>query len=270
MLRLKTNLELSLFVHLLRFICRLTVFILCLILVLPLVVLGIIVAKISGSPQLNQWILVHWSRLVLHVCGIRLLINGQLPKHPIFIVANHVSWLDIPIIHSLTLAGFVGKHEIKYWPILGWLAMLGDTVFIQRGNQNSRKLVILNLIKRLEQGRSVAVFPEGRVTDGSHLGRFHRQLLHAATQTQTPVVPLAIKFIKQDGSRNKDVCFINNEWFIVHVWRILTLPSSQVEIHCGPALLDPSGSARAVATQAHLFVENKLLENDYLPTQNSP
>ena len=252
--------------HLLRFICRLTLFLLCLLLVLPLVGLGLIVAKALRLPRLNQWIVVSWSRLVLHVCGLSVKVFGQLPKHPVFILANHVSWLDIPVIHSLTLAGFVGKHEIKYWPILGWIAMLGDTVFLQRGNQNSRQLVIQALVKRLKQGRSVAVFPEGRVTDGSHLGRFHRQLVHAAIITDTPVVPIAIKFIKQDGTRNADVCFINNEWFIIHVWRILTLPSSHVEIHCGHGITDDSGSARNVTMKAHHFVEQKLSENDYLPT----
>lgn len=239
------------------------------LLALPLVVLGIIVAKLCGLPKFNQWVLKAWSRLVLHVCGLSVSVHGQLPDHPAFILANHVSWLDIPVIHSLTLAGFVGKHEIKYWPILGWLAMLGDTVFLQRGNQNSRQQVIQALVKRLKQKRSVAVFPEGRVTDGSHLGRFHRQLVHAAIMTNTPVVPIAIKFIRKNGSRNADVCFKNNEWFIVHVWRILSLPSSHVEIHCGNGLTDDKGSARSVTMQAHQFVEQKLSENDYLPTKHS-
>lgn len=233
---------------------------------LPWVVLGILFAKLLGWPSLNEWLLCHWSRLLLGICGLSVEIKGSMPDHPVFIVANHVSWLDIPIIHSLTQTGFVGKSEIKYWPILGWLAMLGDTVFIQRGNQNSRKAVIASLVKRLKQNRSVAVFPEGRVTDGSTLGRFHRQLLKAAAQTQTPVVPIAIKFLKQDGSRNDQMRFIDNEWFLIHVCRILALPSSTVEIHCGNGLVHPDGNTRIVAEAARSFVADKLKENGYLPT----
>lgn len=225
---------------------------------------GIIISKIFHVPKFNQWILQNWSRLLLHVCGLTVSTYGDLPSQPTFILANHVSWLDIPVVHSLILAGFVGKHEIKYWPILGWLAMLGDTIFLKRGNQNSRQLVIQTLIKHLKKGRSVAVFPEGRVTDGTHLGRFHRQLVHAAVLTNTPITPVAIKFLTQSRTRNADVCFKNNEWFILHVWRILSLPSSFVEIHCGPQLT--GDSARSLTMQAHQFVENKLLENDYLPT----
>ena len=260
---------LNLIITLLRFTCRVVAFLLSFFLVLPFVVVSILLAKILGLKGLNQWVLKMWSRLLLGVCGLSVNIYGSLPKHPVFIVANHVSWLDIPIIHSLALAGFVGKSEIKYWPILGWLAMLGDTVFIQRGNQNSRKLVINSLIKRLKQGRSVAVFPEGKVTDGGHLGRFHRPLLQAAVETKTPVVPIAIKFINQSGKRHADVAFINDEWFIVHVCRILTLPSCAVEIHCGEGLVDGEDNLRLLTMQARDFVEQKLSENDYLSAQHT-
>ncbi len=249
----------------LRFICRLIVFVMALILVLPWVVVGILLAKICHWRSLNEWLLTRWSRLLLGIFGLSISIHGRLPDHPVFIVANHVSWLDIPVIHSFTQAGFVGKKEIKYWPILGWLAMLGDTIFIQRGNQNSRKQVLESLKKRLSQGRSVAVFPEGRVTDGSQLGRFHRQLLKAAADTGTPVVPIAIKFITAEGTRNDQIGFINNEWFIVHVCRLLTLPSSHVEIHCGHGLSCEVGNTRLTTAQAREFVAHKLTENDYLP-----
>ncbi len=222
-------------------------------------------AKLLKLKRLNEWLLVHWSRLLLGVCGLSINIHGTLPEHPIFIVANHVSWLDIPVIHSLTLAGFVGKSEIKYWPLLGWLAMLGDTIFIERGNHNSRKMVIASLIKRLQCNRSVAVFPEGRVTDGSDLGRFHRQLLRAAAETQTPVVPIAIKFTNKQGVRNGQMGFIDNEWFITHVCRLLTLPSSRVDIYCGDGILDRDGNIRSVTAQARHFIAQKLSEDDYLP-----
>lgn len=243
---------------------RLLTFLFALLGVLPLVVFGIIIAKIFRWRQFNQWLVTFWSRFLCHIIGLEIKIYGQKPTSPVMIVANHVSWLDIPIIHSFILAGFVAKKEIKYWPILGWLAMAGDSVFHQRGSNTSRKSVLQQLKKRLQNGRSVVIFPEGTVTDGSYLRPFHRQLIHAAVVSQTPVVPVAIKFLNGDGKRNKNVIFIDDETFMRHVFRILKLPQTTVEIHCGPALIDYAAGTRAMTAMAHHYIEQTLYKNDYI------
>ncbi|MCB1582896.1 MAG: 1-acyl-sn-glycerol-3-phosphate acyltransferase [Xanthomonadales bacterium] len=255
-------------IHIIRFTLRLSAFILALVFVLPFVILGILLAKLFSNQRSNEFFLVYWSRLLCFICGLKVYIHGPKPESPVFLVANHVSWLDIPIIHSLMLAGFVAKSEIKYWPIVGWITMAGDTLFLKRGNAESRKGVLNQIKKRLLNGRSVAVFPEGTVTDGSHLRTFHRQLIHAAIETRTPVLPVAIKFLNVDGTRNDQVGFLNNEMFITHVWRILTLPNSTVEIHCGDLVTDYDAGARAVTLQARAFIEQELLNNDYMSAKH--
>lgn len=251
-----------------RFVGRLLVFLVLLLLVLPLVVLGILLSKLLRLSVVNRYIMNAWGMLFCRCCGLKIKVFGELPKYPSFIVANHVSWLDIPIIHSITLAGFVAKNEIKYWPILGWLAVVGDSLFLQRGSQDSRRKVIEKIKQRLQQQRSVAVFPEGTVTDGSYLRRFHHQLFLAAVEAEVSVTPVAIKFLDAHGKRNANVGFIDNEWFVVHVWRIFSLPASSVEIHCGSALKAAELGQRAVTAQAENYVLNKLLENDYIASQN--
>ncbi len=255
-------------VHITRFLLRISAFLLALVFVLPFVIFGILLAKLLGNRDTNEFILVYWSRLLCFICGLKVYVHGQKPESPVFLVANHVSWLDIPIIHSLMLAGFVAKSEIKYWPILGWITMVGDTLFLKRGNAKSRKGVITQIKKRLINKRSVAVFPEGTVTDGSYLRTFHRQLIHAAIETKTPILPVAIKFLNFDGTRNDKVGFLNNEFFITHVWRILSLPNSTVEIHCGDLVTDFELGARTVTLQARAYVEQELLRNDYMSAPN--
>ncbi len=232
--------------------------------VLPFVIFGILLAKIFRNRDTNEFLLVYWSRLLCFICGLKVYVHGHKPKSPVLLVANHVSWLDIPIIHSLMLAGFVAKSEIKYWPILGWITMVGDTLFLKRGSAKSRKGVINQIKKRLNDGRSVAVFPEGTVTDGSYLRTFHRQLIHAAVETKTPILPVAIKFLKADGTRNDQVGFLNDEFFLAHVWRVLSLPNSTVEIHCGAVVTDFDLGARQVTLQARAYVEQELKNNDYM------
>lgn len=243
-------------------------FILAFVFVLPFVIFGILLAKLFNNRDTNEFILVYWSRLLCFICGLKVYVHGEKPAAPVLLVANHVSWLDIPIIHSLMLAGFVAKSEIKYWPILGWITMVGDTLFLKRGSAESRKGVINHIKKRLNSGRSVAVFPEGTVTDGSYLRTFHRQLIHAAIETKTPILPVAIKFLNADGTRNDQVGFLNNEFFLTHVWRVLSLPNSTVEIHCGGLVTDFHLGARTVTFQARAFIEQELLKNDYISAQN--
>ncbi|TDR20452.1 lyso-ornithine lipid acyltransferase [Marinicella litoralis] len=231
-------------------------------------IFSVLLTKLFRNHNTNEFILIYWSRLVCFICGIKVYVHGQKPKSPVLLLANHVSWLDIPIIHSLMLAGFVAKSEIKYWPILGWVTLIADTMFLQRGSAESRKGVLNQIKGRLSNGRSVAIFPEGTVTDGSYLRTFHRQLIHAAVETQTPIFPVAIKFLNADGSRNDQVGFLNNEYFITHVWRILTLPNSRVEIHCGDLLTDFDLGTRALTLQARSYVEQELLKNDYMSATN--
>jgi len=122
-----------------RFLLRLTAFVLAFIFVLPFAIFGILLAKLFRNHDTNEFILVYWSRLLCFICGLKVYVHGQKPDSPVLILANHVSWLDIPIIHSLMLAGFVAKSEIKYWPIIGGVTMAGDTLLLKRGNAEYRK-----------------------------------------------------------------------------------------------------------------------------------
>ena len=235
------------------------------LIVLPLVLAFIAISQKTRNRKLNKKVVNSWSRLLCFVCGLKLTTKGEIHKNPVFIVANHVSWLDIPVIHSYKLAGFVAKAEIAQWPILGWIVKSGETLFITRGKHESRKRVLSLIKNRLAQGRSIAVFPEGKVTDGSHVAQFHRQLMHAAIETNTPIQAIAIKYIKgDDDNRNKEVCFQGKESFIKNVFRILSLHSSMVELTFCETIQTTKLSAREIALFSHNQIAQVLAKNDYL------
>ncbi len=231
----------------LRFILRFIALILAVFIVLPFVILTIAIAQKQKNRRLNKKVVNFWSKLLCRICGLSIKTTGTIQANPVFIVANHVSWLDIPVIHSFKLAGFVAKEEIAHWPILGWIVKSGETLFIARGKQESRKKVLQMIDKRLNQGRSIAVFPEGKVTDGSYVSRFHRQLMQAAIETQTPIQAIAIKYKTKQGERNKQVAFIDDESFVNNVFRILSLPSSYVELNFCTPLTSKDLTARKAA-----------------------
>ncbi len=247
----------------LRFIFRLVGLVLAFFIALPFVVIFLSLTQNNQHIQKKR-VVSAWSTIICFVCGVRLEKEGNVEKSPVMIVANHVTWLDIAVIHRFKLLGYVAKQEIAKWPVIGWVAKSGESLFIARGEASSRKNVIEGIKKRFSERRSIAVFPEGRATNGEKLHTFHRQLIHAAVESNTPVQAVAIKYIKKDGKRNKDICFKKGEKFLGNVFRILTLARSTAQLtFCEP--IQTSGkSAREIALTAHNQVAEVLAKNDYL------
>ncbi len=247
----------------LRFILRFIGLLLAFFIALPFVVVFLALTQNNQHIEKKR-VVSGWSTIICFVCGIRLTKQGVVQESPVMIVANHVTWLDIAVIHRFKLLGYVAKKEIAKWPVIGWVAKSGESLFIDRGEISSRKSVIEGIQRRFSQKRSIAVFPEGRATDGKKLYTFHRQLIHAAVESNTPVQAVAIKYIKKDGTRNKELCFKKGERFIGNVFRILTLPTSTAQLTFCEPIQTEGKSARETALLAHNQVAEVLAQNDYM------
>lgn len=111
--------------------------------------------------------------LFLHGCrvltGLSLRRLGQpASRSPVLYVANHASYLDIVALGSLLDVTFVAKREVSSWPLFGWLARIGRTIFISRSPHHvdaERDL----LAARLLVGENLLLFPEGTTGDGSRV-----------------------------------------------------------------------------------------------------
>jgi len=78
-----------------------------------------------------------WSRRVVQSAGVQVRVNGTVPQRGprVMAVSNHVSWLDVQVLHSVWNVRFVAKSEIRRWPFIGWLSARTGTLFIERGNR---------------------------------------------------------------------------------------------------------------------------------------
>lgn len=145
----------------------------------------------TGRQARVQW----WSAKLLRVMGLRLEVDGRFRPGAKLIVANHVSWIDIMAIHAVCPeARFVSKADVQHWPLLGRLVGAGGTLYIERERRRDAMRVVHEMAAALQAGDTVAVFPEGTVSDGHALLPFHANLLQAAIATGTPVQPVAIRF----------------------------------------------------------------------------
>jgi lyso-ornithine lipid O-acyltransferase len=115
--------------------------------------------------------LPHWyHRQVCRLIGVRLTITGTVaPDRPVLLVANHTSWLDIPVLSAVTPLSFVAKSEVGRWPFVGMLARLQRTVFVDRTRRHSVGSTASAIGGRLAARDAMVLFAEGTSSDGNRV-----------------------------------------------------------------------------------------------------
>src|SRR3569832_1870289 len=125
------------------------------------------------------------------------------------LVANHISWLDILVVHAARHCRFVSKSEVKRWPLIGTLATGANTLNIERESRRDAVRVVHHMAEALRAGDVLAVFPEGTTSDGRALLPFHANLIQAAISAAAPVLPVALSFMdKGSGAASFSPCYI--------------------------------------------------------------
>ena len=178
-----------------------------------------------------------WTATACRVFGLQIVVTGQVENTASLVVANHISWLDVPLLYSVAPMGFVSKAEVDNWPILGFIARFGNSLFHDRGSQESARNVLADMIKRLQHGKRVAIFPEGGILPGEHIKPFHARMFAAAIESGAAVQPMMLRYVK-DGRHYPDIRFKPKEHFLANFFRLLTQPSRLVEV----AILEPIAS----------------------------
>lgn len=130
-------------------------------------------------------------RLLVWSMGIRVVVHAPRSVGRALLVANHVSWTDILVLGSVARTAFVAKSDVRGWPLLGPLARLQPTVFVERGRRTAAFMQVTAVSKALGRG-SVAMFPEGTTGDGSAVLPFRSTLL--ASAAGRPIRPVAITY----------------------------------------------------------------------------
>jgi lyso-ornithine lipid O-acyltransferase len=189
----------------------------------------------------------HWSRALLALLDIRATCEGHAPQRGGLIVANHVSWLDIPVLHAQVNTRFVSKSEVQAWPVAGWLADAAGTFYLRRGQHGSRPL-LARLVPFLRGGGSVVVFPEGTTTVGDDVLPFHPRLFAAAIESGCAVQPVALRYGLGAGGLAL-APFVGDDDLVTHLLRLLRHPGLDALVtFCAP--LGPAGRTREQLAQA--------------------
>lgn len=175
-----------------------------------------------------------WARGMLTIMGIEVRVTGYPAPGPVLMTANHISWLDILVMHAACHCRFVAKSEIRDWPLVGVLTTGGGSLYIERGSRNDAMRVVHQMVAALREGQVLAAFPEGRTGDGLSLLPFHANLLQAAIATGAPVQPVALQFVDANTQeRSFAPCYRDDDTLLSSLWRTLCAPPLQAVVRYG-------------------------------------
>jgi 1-acyl-sn-glycerol-3-phosphate acyltransferase len=237
----------------LRYLLRVPLLLLHALIPLPIALLLIALPtaslRLRSGERVDHRAIRAWSAGLLRIFGFRLRRVGLPLQDAALYVANHVSWIDITLLHSQHAVGFVAKDEISRWPLIGWLASRAGTIYHRRGSDHSLRDVMEQMVERLRAGFSVAAFPEGGTGDGRTLRVFHARILQTAVDADVPVQPVALRY-GEHGDAQGSVAFAPGEPFVHNFLRLLGDRSRVAEVHFLEPLAAVAGGRRGMAELA--------------------
>lgn len=206
-----------------------------------------------------------WARIVARLTGLRVRVRGEPMPHGGALVANHVSWSDIFVLVGAARMTFVAKAEVRGWPVMGWIAELCDTVFIER-KRSAAKAQEAELRTRMLRGERLLFFPEGTSTDGRRVLPFRSTLFAALTAEELREVawvqPVSVVYHAPEGLPENFYGWWGDMDFGGHVWSVLTRSfggRAEVVFHEPVRVIDQP-DRKALARETGEAVERGVME----------
>jgi 1-acyl-sn-glycerol-3-phosphate acyltransferase len=186
--------------------------------------------------------IARWAHDFLRILGVEVSTSGSaVTTGPLLVVANHISWLDILVMLAVQPVRFVSKADVKYWPLIGWLATHAGTLYIERASRRDALRVVHHIAEALREAPAgtpvhtasiIAVFPEGTTSDGTTVLPFHANLVQAAISAHAPVQAVALRYLDAaTGALSLVPAYVDDDTLLSSVWRLLASPAVAAVVH---------------------------------------
>jgi lyso-ornithine lipid O-acyltransferase len=219
--------------------------------------------------QLQRSIPHFYHRILCVLIGVRIREVGiRSTASPALILSNHVSWLDICVVSAISPVVFVAKSEVARWPVLGWLAKLQRTIFINRQARHQTGAATREIAGRLLGGDAVVLFAEGTSSDGVRVlpfrsalvGAVHHALGNSTHHTSIVVQPMSLAYVGFGGvpmgrALRERVAWDGDADLMPHLASVLASGAVDVTVSWGEAIAyDMSADRKAIAREAEQSV----------------
>ena len=165
---------------------------------IPLIFGSLFFGKII--PFFGKWLPVIFHKLLLWLLSVSIEFEGEINKSNDcnLFISNHLSYLDVPILGSRYPLRFVAKSEVEDWPLFGFLAKLGKTIFISR-NRSDTLNQKNKILKSLSSDEKIFIFPEGTTSDGNRVLDFKSSSFSALEGQNYNIQPIVIVYSDLNG-----------------------------------------------------------------------
>jgi 1-acyl-sn-glycerol-3-phosphate acyltransferase len=193
-----------------------------------------------------------WVGYLLRLMGVRVMMEGTLPKGGGLLVSNHRSYLDPVVLLRDIRAVAVAKKEVESWPIIGYGARISGAIFVDRSNKESRLKTREAIGDAIRNGYFIINYPEGTTHGEPQTIRFNPGAYIEAMEEKSPVYPVAIDF------RDPNDAWAGDETFLPHFIACFGKRHTDVRIRYGPRL--QGDSAEAILESSKAFIDQALEE----------
>ena len=234
---------------------------------------GIVISGLLFPPlsqKRRNRIIGAWSRGLLRVCGMRLVVAGRAFDPRLaregavpgtlgrLVLSNHISWIDVFALLGTLPSRFVAKSEIGRWPVVGWLVTLVGTLYIERGRRHAVAAMNQRVRDRLEAGETIVVFGEGTTGDGFSVLPFHSNLIAPALEVGCEIWPVGLRYTEA-GTQTSAAGFVGDMGLVTSLWNILVARDIAVEVACLPGFIASAEHTRhELAQRARVAIADHL------------
>jgi 1-acyl-sn-glycerol-3-phosphate acyltransferase len=200
-----------------------------------------------------------WSQQILQALGVTLRANGHLRSGTQMLVSNHVSWLDVMVLHALCpQARFVAKSDVKHWPLIGRLTTGAQTFFVERARPRQVAQAVDAVTAALLGGATVAVFAEGTTGNGHAVLPFRPSLLQAALAAEVPIRPVALRYADAHHRVSPSAPYIDDVTLLTSLWRTARAERLVVHVSVLPAHAPDCTDRRSLAAALRAAIQTAL------------
>lgn len=196
-----------------------------------------------------------WARGYAWIIGMRVVVRGSAPAPPFYLVANHLSYLDIVVLVHQTGCGFVARGDIAHWPVLGIMCRSLHILFVDRASKRDAMRVNGDISRTLGMGDGIAVFAESRISVGRDVEPFKSALIQPALTSGIPVHYATLTYATRPGypPASRVVGWWRPEPLLHHFSRYLKQPGCVATITFGEAPL-VNADRKVLALELHAAV----------------
>ncbi|MEO6715644.1 MAG: lysophospholipid acyltransferase family protein [Novosphingobium sp.] len=192
---------------------------------------------------------------IARIAGVTIKITGERPGSGEFLLANHVSWIDVPALAAASGSAFVAHDGLGTQPLLRWLCAMNDTVLVARHDRASVHRQVEQVRAAIRDTGALTIFPEGTTSDGTGLLQFKSSLLSALEPLPAGIAvrPVVLDY----GAEAPTIAWIGTEHGLDNFKRIVGRSKPiQLNVRFLPVLSDEALTNRktiAAAAQAAIL-----------------